>query len=160
MLTAKSLMSRFLPVPTLSLLGIINICFGVIGVIAFGSVLLAMIALLAGVFENYQVSSLTLAVHKLTYSYLGWCVLLLAVSSVSLLLIAGIGYLRRSRFRGRVVGNVYVMVSLLEGLLVLAVANEMLDILENAVFRIFFFALPLINGVLINSVFKQDFTKD
>jgi hypothetical protein len=141
-------------------LGIINICFGVIGVIAFGGVLLAMMASLAGVFENYQVSSLTVAVHGLTYNYLGWCVLLLAVLSASLLLIAGIGCLRCSWFRGRVVGNIYVMVSLLEGLLVLAVANEILDVLENAVFRVFFFALPLINGVLINSVFKQDFIKD
>jgi hypothetical protein len=153
-------MNRFLPLPALSLLGIVNICFGIIGVLAFGSVLMAMAALLAGVFDQYQVSLLTVVVRDLAYDPFGWCVLVLAVLSELLLLMAGIGYLRRSRFQGRVVGNIYVMVSLLEGLLVLAVANEILDILENVVFRVFFFALPLINGVLINSVFKQDFTKD
>jgi hypothetical protein len=153
-------MSRFLPLPTLSLLGIVNICFGAIGVFAFGSVLLGMAALLVGLFEHYQISLLTIAVRELAYDPFGWCVLVLAVLSELLLLIAGIGCLRRSRFQGWVIGNVYVLVSLLEGILVLAIANEVLDVLENAVFRIFFFALPLINGVLINLVLKQDFTKD
>jgi hypothetical protein len=152
-------MSRLFPLPALSLLGIVNICLGGIGIFAFGSVLAAMAALLAGVFEHIQVPLLSVAVYKLAYDPYGWGVLLLAVLSELLLLMAGTGYLRRSRLRGRFFGNLYVMVSLLEGVLVLIVANEMLEILENAVFRVYFFALPLINGILINSVLKQEFTE-
>lgn len=160
MLTTNSLTSRLLPLPALSLLGIVNICLGVIGISAFGSVLLAMAALLAGFFEYDQIPLLAAAVYKLAYDPFGWCVLVLAVLSELLLLVAGIGYLRRSRFQGRFIGNLYVVVSFLEGVLILVIANEVREILENAVFRVYFFALPLVNGILINFFYQQDFIKE
>lgn len=157
MLITKSQIRRFLPFSTLSLLGIINICLGVIGIFAFGSVLVTMAALLAGFLEYDQIPLLKVTVYELAYDPFGWFVLIIAVFSKLLLLMAGIGYLRRSRFQGWIIGNLYVVVSFLEGVLILVVASEMREILENAVFRVYFFALPLVNGILLNSYYKQRF---
>lgn len=118
---------------------------------------MTMAALLAGFLEYDQIPLLKVTVYELAYDPFGWFVLIIAVFSKLLLLMAGIGYLRRSRFQGWIIGNLYVVVSFLEGVLILVVASEMREILENAVFRVYFFALPLVNGILLNSYYKQRF---
>lgn len=153
-------MTPVLPLPALGMLGVVNICLGAIGFLAFSAVLGMMTAFLMGYLIHTQEFLPARVIYGLAYDPFAWFMLTLAGVSELLLFISGIGCLRRRRVQGRIVANIYVMVSLIEGAVLLIFADEIRDVLENSVFRIFFLGLPFINAILINSVFRSEFVQD
>jgi hypothetical protein len=77
---------------------------------------------------------------------------LIAPTLLSLLLISGIGYLKRRRKMGRRIGNLYAVTSIGESLVDIAIAGAM-----SSMFDVVFMVYPLMTLVVLNFVFKDDF---
>jgi hypothetical protein len=125
----------------LTALAVLNFVFGGLGALG----LLALLALLrvadtAGELRNVQISPGAV--------YLS---LLLGLVSVSLMIAAGIGYLKQKRVLGRTLGNVYAITSLINTIIgIVAIKNGF------GIGTIIGLIYPLLTLFLLNTTFKDD----
>ena len=84
-----------------------------------------------------------------------WLMVGLSVLGIALAITSGVGYLRQKKFSGRIIGNVYALV---------AMVNVILPIffLKGAKFgfdSMIFLVYPLVTLFLINTIFKEDLVR-
>jgi hypothetical protein len=125
----------------LTALAVLNFVFGGLGALG----LLALLALLrvadtAGELQNVHISPGAV--------YLS---LLLGLVSVSLMIAAGVGYLKQKRMLGRTLGNVYAITSLINTVIgIVAIKNGF------GIGTIIGLIYPLLTLFLLNTTFKDD----
>jgi len=85
-------------------------------------------------------------------------ILVLSIVSAILLLVAGIGYLKQKKIMGRMIGNIYAVISIISSIISGILINDPeigggfnLGFILNLIY-------PALTLILLNSTFKDDLT--
>ena len=131
----------------LTALAVLNFVFGGLGAIG----LLALFALI-GAAENASEGRMSVELAKQPGSGLVLLNLVLALATVTLLIVSGVGYLGMKRMLGRTMGNLYAVVSLASSAIGIMVAGFGFGTIIGLVY-------PLLTLALINGTFKEDLVR-
>ncbi len=131
----------------LTALAVLNFVFGGLGAIG----LLALFALL-GAAESATGGQFSTEVSKQPGSGLVMLNLALALATVVLLIVSGIGYLGLKRMLGRTMGNMYALVSLASSGLGIMVSGFGFGTIIGLIY-------PVLTLALINGTFKDDLVR-
>ena len=130
----------------LTALAICNFVFGGLG--AFG--ILALAALL-GLADEATKAKMMESLEKIPNVAMLYVGVVIAIVTVGLMIVSGVGYLRQKRVLGRSLGNAYAICSLGNTLFSLIVIGQ-----KFGITTIINFVYPVLTLVLLNSTFKDD----